>query len=55
MLRRMGVPVYDADAAVHRMMGKGGAAVAAVAAAFPGVARNGAIDRARARQARLWR
>lgn len=46
MLRRMGVPVYDADAAVHRMMGKGGIAVAAVAAAFPGVDRNGAIDRA---------
>lgn len=46
MLRRMGVPVYDADTAVHRMMGKGGIAVAAVAAAFPGVERDGAIDRA---------
>ena len=46
MLRRMGVPVYDADAAVHRMMGKGGIAVAAVAAAFPGVVKDGAIDRA---------
>ncbi len=46
MLRRMRVPVYDADAAVHRMMGKGGIAVAAVAAAFPGVMVKGAIDRA---------
>ena len=46
MLRRMGVPVYDADAAVHRMMRRGGSAVAAVAAAFPGVERNGAVDRA---------
>lgn len=46
MLRRMGVPVYDADASVHRLMAKGGAAVAAVAAAFPGVERSGAIDRA---------
>ena len=46
MLRRMGVPVYDADAAVHRMMGKDGMAVAAVAAAFPGVVKDGAIDRA---------
>ncbi len=46
MLRRMGVPVYDADAAVHRMMSRGGIAVAAVAAAFPGVEKNGAIDRA---------
>ena len=46
MLMRMRVPVYDADAAVHRMMAKGGGAVAAVAAAFPGVENNGAIDRA---------
>jgi dephospho-CoA kinase len=46
MLRRMGVPVYDADAAVHRMMSKGGIAVAAVETAFPGAAKDGAIDRA---------
>ncbi len=46
MLKRMGVPVYDADAAVHRMMRRGGIAVAKVAAAFPGVERDGAIDRA---------
>jgi dephospho-CoA kinase len=45
MLRRMGVPVYDADAAVHRMMRKGGIAVAKVAATFPGVEHDGAIDR----------
>ena len=45
MLRRMGVAVYDADAAVHRMMRKGGIAVAAISAAFPGVERDGAIDR----------
>jgi dephospho-CoA kinase len=45
MLRRMGVPVYDADAAVHRMMAKGGIAVAQVAAAFPGVRKDEAIDR----------
>lgn len=46
MLKRMKVPVYDADAAVHRMMRRGGSAVAPVAAAFPGVEKNGAIDRA---------
>jgi dephospho-CoA kinase len=46
LLRRMRVPVYDADRAVHRFLGAGGAGVAAVAAAFPGVARDGAIDRA---------
>lgn len=45
MLRRLGLPVHDADAAVHRLMEKGGAAVAAVEAAFPGVAVAGRIDR----------
>jgi dephospho-CoA kinase len=45
MLRRLGQPVHDADAAVHRLMARGGAAVETVAAAFPGVERAGAIDR----------
>lgn len=45
MFRREGVPVYDADAAVHALMRRGGAAVAPVEAAFPGVVKNGAIDR----------
>jgi len=40
-----GVPVYDADAAVHALYAKGGAAVAPVEAAFPGVMVDGAIDR----------
>jgi dephospho-CoA kinase len=44
--RRMGIPVHDADKAVHRLLGRGGKAVAAVAAAFPGVEKGGAIDRA---------
>ncbi len=42
-----GVPVYDADAAVHRVYGPRGAAVAAVETLFPGVSVNGAVDRAR--------
>jgi dephospho-CoA kinase len=46
MLRRLGVPVHDADAAVHRLLGRGGAAVAAVEAAFPGTAGPNGIDRA---------
>lgn len=46
MLRRLGVPVYDADAAVHALYAKGGAAVAPVGAAFPGAVRDGAVDRA---------
>ncbi|MGE5517602.1 MAG: dephospho-CoA kinase [Bacteroidota bacterium] len=45
MLRRLGVPVHDADATVHRLLAKGGAAVAAIAVAFPGVVENGAVDR----------
>src|ERR1700689_2254589 len=46
MFARLGVPVYDADAAVHRLYQKGGAAVAAIEAAFPGTVRDGAVDRA---------
>ena len=45
MFRARGVPVHDADAAVHRLYS--GEAVAAVAAAFAGVVRNGTVDRAR--------
>lgn len=46
LLRRLRVPVYDADAAIHALLAKGGAGVAAVAAAFPGCVRDGAVDRA---------
>ncbi|MEI4471905.1 dephospho-CoA kinase [Frigidibacter sp. MR17.24] len=43
-----GVPVWDADATVHRLYGPGGAAVAPVGAMAPGtVTDDGAIDRAR--------
>lgn len=45
MFRRLGIPVYDADAAVHAIYAKGGAAVPAIAAAFPGAVRDGAVDR----------
>ena len=48
MLRRLGVPLFDADAAVHRVLGRGGAAVSQVEAAFPGVRNEaGGIDRQR--------
>src|SRR4051794_28353865 len=48
MLRRLGVPLFDADAVVHRLLGPGGAAVAAVETLFPGVRdETGAIDRRR--------
>jgi dephospho-CoA kinase len=35
MLREMGIPVHDADAAVHALLSTGGKAVDAVGAAFP--------------------
>ena len=43
--RRLGVPVHDSDAAVHALLAEGGAAVPLVARAFPGVVRDGAVDR----------
>jgi len=47
MFAAEGCPVYDADAEVHRIYATGGEAVEPVEAAFPGVVRDGAIDRAR--------
>ncbi|WP_395665251.1 dephospho-CoA kinase [Methylocella sp.] len=44
VFRRLGAPVHDSDAAVHALYR--GEAVEAVEAMFPGVAREGAIDRA---------
>ena len=46
MLRRMGVPVYDADAAVHALQARNGPALPAIEAAFPGVVKDGVLDRA---------
>ncbi|HEY5208386.1 MAG TPA: dephospho-CoA kinase [Stellaceae bacterium] len=45
MLRRLRVPVHDADATVHRLLTRGGDAVDAVARVFPDALRDGAIDR----------
>ena len=45
LLRRMGVPVYDADAAVHAVQGPGGEALPAIEAAFPGSVKEGVLDR----------
>lgn len=45
MFRRLHVPVFDADAAVHELLMAGGRAVRRVEAAFPGVIKNGAVDR----------
>ena len=45
LFRARGVPVWDADLAVHRLYAVGGAAVGPVGAAFPGAVRDGAVDR----------
>jgi dephospho-CoA kinase len=46
-MRALGIPVHDADAAVHRLLAKGGAAVGPIGRAFPQVIRDGAVDRGR--------
>lgn len=46
MFSALGVPLYEADAAVHALYELGGAAVGPVAKAFPGSLREGRIDRA---------
>lgn len=51
MFAAAGVPVWDADAAVHRIYGPGGAAVAPVGAAFPEAIEDGAVSRERLRAA----
>jgi dephospho-CoA kinase len=45
MFRDLGIPVYDADAAVHDLYDQGGAAVEPVGEAFPGVVKDGRVDR----------
>jgi dephospho-CoA kinase len=40
-----GVPVFDADAQVHRLQGPGGRLVAAIEAAFPGTTGDSGVDR----------
>lgn len=45
MFRRAGVPVWDADAAVHELYQPGGKAVERVRARFPGAIVDGGVDR----------
>ncbi|HET6238613.1 MAG TPA: dephospho-CoA kinase [Acetobacteraceae bacterium] len=51
--RRARIPVFDADATVHRLQGPGGAALPAISAAFPGTVRDNRLDRAALRAAVL--
>ncbi len=43
--RAAGLPVWDADAAVHRLYSQGGAAVAPLAALVPAAVRDGSVSR----------
>ena len=45
MLRELGVPVFDADATVHRLQGPAGALLPAIEAAFPGTTGPHGVDR----------
>jgi dephospho-CoA kinase len=45
MLRRLRVPVHDADRAVHRLLGPGGGAVHRIAQEFPAALAGDRIDR----------
>jgi dephospho-CoA kinase len=47
MFADLGIPVFDADAVVHRLQGPGGALVERIEAAFPGTTGPGGVDRAK--------
>jgi dephospho-CoA kinase len=51
--RRARIPVFDADATVHKLQGPGGRALPAIAAAFPGTVRDNRLDRVALRAAVL--
>lgn len=53
MFRHEGVPVFDADAEVHRLQGPGGLLVAAIEALHPGTTGAAGVDRGRLGQAVL--
>ncbi|MCK4861208.1 MAG: dephospho-CoA kinase [Rhodobacteraceae bacterium] len=51
--RAAGVPVWDADASVHRLYGFGGAGVHAIETVIPAAIKDGAVDRSALRKAIL--
>lgn len=51
MFRDLGVPVWDADATVHKLYAQGGAGVSLINALIPNAIKDGAVDRAVLRDA----
>jgi dephospho-CoA kinase len=51
--RRAGIPVFDADKAVHTLQAQGGRALPMIGAAFPGTVTGGVLDRSALRSAVL--
>ncbi|WP_298400012.1 dephospho-CoA kinase [Sphingobium sp.] len=47
MFRKAGVPLFDADAEVHRLQGPGGGLLPAIEARFPGTTGAKGVDRAK--------
>jgi len=47
MFAALGCPIFDADAAVHKLYAKGGRAVPLIRAVFPDAIKDGAVDRKR--------
>lgn len=47
MIRKLGVPLFDADAEVHRLQSAGGKALAAIEVRFPGTTGPRGLDRAK--------
>ena len=45
MFEKRGIPLFDADAEVRRLQGEGGALLEPIEASFPGVVRDGVLDR----------
>jgi dephospho-CoA kinase len=46
MFASLGIPAFNADDAVHALQAPNGAAIPAIAAAFPGTVRDGVLNRA---------
>jgi dephospho-CoA kinase len=47
MFRELGIPVYDADAEIHKLYARGGAGVEPIRAAFPDAVVDDQVDRQR--------